>query len=136
MGGLLFGDLDEIFLTPKPVEGLSPNIFLGILSGKGDPVFRMCAYVFLVDELSDEEIVSISSGREREWFFKGDEGGIVLRDEEGIKWGWGWGIEDILIFNWSTPFGFSGVATDSFIRLYPNPEGCMSSEADITVAAE
>lgn len=59
-----FVGLGVILFVPYPVEGVSPNIFRGMLSGKGDPVFKTLAYDFL--EGDDRDPGSDSSGMERE----------------------------------------------------------------------
>lgn len=40
LGRLLELELTCFFLTPNPVDGVSPNIFRGMLSGRGEPVLR------------------------------------------------------------------------------------------------
>ena len=62
LGGLFILFLDDIFFTPNPVDGVSPNIFLGMLEGRGDPVFNTVAYDFFDGEFRDKSIFSSSSG--------------------------------------------------------------------------
>ena len=129
-------------MIPNPVDGLSPKTFLGIFSVKDDPVLRIFAYVLLVGERSSSSWcwVSSSEGMERgehpDWKEEGnllgegdgERGAVEVEGDKGPSW-------FNMVSDWHRSSGLSGVETGSLIRLYPNPEGCISSEADFTVAA-
>ena len=142
-GGRLLGERDRIFLIPNPVDGLSPKTFLGIFSLKEGPLLRIFAYVLLVGERSSWSWswswLSSSKGREREehpaWIEGGSLVGDCDRDWDGGEGDNGRESRFNVVSDEPRPSGFSGVDKGSLIRLYPNPAGCISSDADFTVAA-